>query len=234
IEWDRSYKVEDKTIRDLMEDYLDYQPWGDLGIDLGLGMQIDREATDREYMFLPEYIHFGFEKATMQRDSTVVPFISRSSVAYQPPQQEYTTNIPPVTIFVILFFVVGLITHRNLKYGKRSKWVDYILFSLVGFVGWWVAFLWLGTEHLSKWNLNILWALPFHIPLIFFAYKEKYVWFFRHYFKYLALWYSLILLAWPFIPQPIHSSLVPLILILVLRCFYLNYHIKQTHKPKAA
>ncbi|MEO1255538.1 MAG: DUF4105 domain-containing protein, partial [Bacteroidota bacterium] len=53
IAYDLTYKVEGKTIRDLMNDYLGQQAWGDLGIDIGLGLQVDREATAEEYMFLP-------------------------------------------------------------------------------------------------------------------------------------------------------------------------------------
>jgi len=231
ITYDLSYKVEGKTVRNLMDDYLDYQPWGDLGIDLGLGMQIDQEASAEMYMFLPDYIYKGFANGTMDRDSTKVPLVLVSEVAYQAPVKTYTNRLlTPVNAFIILFFVVGLLTHRNLKYGKRTKWIDYLLFTVVGFVGWWVVFLWLGTEHLSKWNLNIMWAIPIHFPLIFFLGKEKYRIFFRYYFKFLAYWYCLILLLWPFLPQPLHASLVPLVLTLVLRSFYLSYDLRKSPK----
>ena len=228
ITFDLSYKVEEKTIRDLMQDYLDYQPWGDLGIDLGLGTQIDQEATAKEYMFLPDYIHYAFENATITRDGEEVPFVKRSELAYQPREEEFKNRLlTPLNTFIILFFVVGLITHRNLKFGKRTVWVDKVLFSLAGFVGWWVVFLWFGTEHLSKGNLNVLWAFPLHLPLVFFSAKEKYRQFFRYYFKFFAYWYSLLLVLWALLPQPLHPSLVPFVLILVLRCFYLSYALRK-------
>ena len=72
VTFDLEYKKEEKTIRNLMDDYLDYQPWGDLGIDLGLGQQIDQEAPAYDYMFLPDYIHLAFEKAVIENDSTEV------------------------------------------------------------------------------------------------------------------------------------------------------------------
>lgn len=227
IKFDLSYKQEDKTIRDLMQDYLDYQPWGDLGIDLGLGMQIDQEATAREYMFLPDYIHFAFANATIEREGEEVPLVKKSVLAFDPNDEEFSNRLlTPLNTFIILFFVVGLITHRNLKFGKRTAWIDKVLFTLAGFAGWWVVFLWLGTEHLSKWNLNILWAFPLHLPLIFFSAKEKYRRFFKNYFKFFAYWYSLLLLAWALLPQPLHPSLVPFVLTLVLRCFYLSYELR--------
>lgn len=228
ITFDLSYQEEGKSVRDLMDDYLDYQPWGDLGIDLGLGMQIDEEADAEIYMFLPDYIFKGFAGATIQRDSVAVPLVARSMVAYEPEEETYTNRLlTPVNTFIILFFIVGLITHRNLKSGKRTKWVDFFLFAIVGFAGWWVSFLWLGTEHLSKSNLNILWAIPIHLPLVFFSAREKYRRFFKYYFKFMAYWYCLLLLLWPFIPQPLHASLVPLVLTLILRSFYLSYDLRK-------
>ncbi|WP_420576711.1 DUF4105 domain-containing protein [Ekhidna sp.] len=230
INFDFSYKEEGKTIRDLMDDYLDYQPWGDLAIDLGLGMQIDREATAYEYMFLPDYIHMAFSGATISRDSATVPLVKKSETTFMPTDVENSNGLfTPFNTFVILFFVVGLITHRNLKSGKRTKWIDALLFSVVGFAGWWVVFLWFGTEHLSQRNLNILWAIPFHLPLIFFVGKERFRDFFRKYFKVLAYWYCGVLLVWAILPQPLHQALVPLVLTMVLRSFYIGYDLR---KPK--
>ncbi|MEM9896749.1 MAG: DUF4105 domain-containing protein, partial [Bacteroidota bacterium] len=65
ITFDLSYKEDGKTIRDLMDDYLGQQYWGDLGIDIGLGQQVDKEATAYEYMFLPPYIFKGLAGATL-------------------------------------------------------------------------------------------------------------------------------------------------------------------------
>lgn len=228
VQYDLSYKEEGKTIRDLMEDYLDYQPWGDLGIDIGLGMQVDREAEALEYMFLPEYIYEGFDEAKISRDSVVVPFVLRSEVTFMPEDSnEENRLLTPFNTFVLVFFIVGLITHRNMKYGKRTKWIDALLFSIVGFAGWWVVFLWVGTEHLSQGNLNILWAIPFHLPLAFFISKERYRKFFRRYFKVTAYWYCGVLLIWAIIPQPLHQSLVPLVLTMVLRSFYISYDLRN-------
>ncbi|MEQ9466980.1 MAG: DUF4105 domain-containing protein [Ekhidna sp.] len=232
IAFDLSYKKEGKTIRDLMEDYLDYQPWGDLAIDIGLGMQVDREAEGKEYMFLPEYIFKAFSGATIDWDSTKVPLVSKEVIVFAPSEEVHSnTLMTPLNTFILVFFIAGLITHRNMKYGKRTGWIDSLLFSLVGFAGWWVVFLWFGTEHLSQNNLNILWALPFHLPLVFFVKKEKYRIFFSRYFKVMAYWYCLLLIVWAMLPQPLHQSLVPLVLTLVLRSFYNSYYLKSKKAP---
>lgn len=228
LSFDTSYKVEGKTIRDLMDDYLDYQPWGEFGINLGLGQQIDQEAPAYDYMFLPDYIFKSFEGATIKRDSVEIPLVSRAEMIFSPVEEEMKNGImTPLAVFTILFFVIGFITNKNFKTGKRSNWIDVVLFSFVGFIGWWVAFLWLGTEHLSKWNLNILWAIPFHLPIAFFISKEKFRTLMKVYFKVIAYWYCLLLIVWAFLPQPLGMPLVPLVLAMVLRAFYIGYDFRK-------
>ncbi len=228
ITFDLSYKVKDKTIRDLMDDYLDYQPWGEFGINLGLGQQIDREAPAYDYMFLPEYIFKSFEGGTIRRDTAEVPLVLRSELIFTPEEEEMQNGLlTPLAVFTILFFIVGFITNKNFKTGKRSNWVDVVLFSFVGFIGWWVAFLWVGTEHLSKGNLNILWAIPFHLPIAFFIAKARLRVFMKTYFKIVAYWYCLLLIVWAFLPQPLGMPLVPLVLAMVLRSFYIGYDFRK-------
>lgn len=231
IAFDLSYKEEEKTIRDLMDDYLDLQPWGEFGINLGLGTQIDKEATAEEYMFLPEYVFLSFEGAMIDRDSVVVPLVSRTNNVFTPRDEAAVTGfLTPLNVFIILFFVVGLITNRNFKTGKRAKWIDTLLFSIVGFAGCWVAFLWFGTEHLSKWNLNILWAVPFHLPIAFFINKEQFRGFMKYYFKIVAIGYCLLLVMWPLLLQPLGMALVPLVLAMILRAFYISYDLGKMKK----
>lgn len=228
ITFDLSYKEDEKTIRDLMDDYLDLQPWGEFAINLGLGTQIDNEATAEEYMFLPDYVFVAFEKAVIDRDSVNAPLVSKMVNAFVP-KKEDTKNgfFTPLNTFIILFFVVGFVTNRNFKTGKRTKWIDVLLFSVVGFAGCWVAFLWFGTEHLSKWNLNILWAIPFHLPIAFLISKVRFKRFVRSYFKVVAIGYCLLLVVWPLLPQPLGMSLVPLVLAMILRAFYISYDLRK-------
>lgn len=228
IQFDLSYKEDGKSFRSLMDDYLKQQAWGDFGIDIGLGLQVDVEATAAQYMFLPPYIHKAFAGATIVRDGEQLPLVEKEVQAHIPKEESsLSVWITPFNFFVILFFIAGLITHRNLKSGKHTKWIDYVLFGFAGFVGWWVVYLWFGTEHMSKNNLNILWAIPVHFPLVFFLAKEKLHRFFRMYFKFFAFWYAGLLIVWALLPQPLHQSLVPFVLTLVLRGFFISYSLRK-------
>lgn len=228
VTFDTSYVVSGKTTRDLMDDYLDQQYWGKFGINLGLGMQIDQETPGLIYMFLPDYIFESFGKSSIRNDSTLLPLISRTAIVNTvKPEEVAKPLLTPQNVFIILFFVIGFITNRNFKTGKRTKWVDTFLFSLAGFVGLWVAFLWLGTEHLSKNNLNILWAIPFHLPIAFFISRPKFRRFMKSYFKIVAIWYCVLLVVWAILPQPLGMPLVPLVLAMVLRGFYISYDLRK-------
>ncbi len=234
IEFDYFYK-EDKTIRDLMNDYLGYQPWGDFIIDLGLGLQIDREATGSEYMFLPDYIFHAFSKSTVVRDSVQVPLVRETIILYEPESSNERVGLfTPLNTFIFLFFVIGLITNRNFKTQKRSHWLDVVIFTVIGIFGWWFTFLWFGTEHLSKYNWNLLWAIPFHIPLVYFLKKESWKPLLSRVYRFLAVLHCLTLVFWVIIPQPLHFSLIPLLLILILRSFYISYDLGRYQPVRSA
>ena len=79
LNFNGSYVTTSYTIRDLTDIYLVQQPWGDLGIDICLGLPMDKKLTPFEYMFLPDYIESGFEHATINGK----PIVKEKIVAYE-------------------------------------------------------------------------------------------------------------------------------------------------------
>ncbi|MGZ5222406.1 MAG: Lnb N-terminal periplasmic domain-containing protein, partial [Chitinophagaceae bacterium] len=61
--------AETPSFRNLLHTYLDrgQQPWSKLGIDILLGSRLDRKVTNREAMFLPDYLLKGFDSARVNR-----------------------------------------------------------------------------------------------------------------------------------------------------------------------
>lgn len=229
ITFNADYVEDGKTIRDLMDDYLGDQPWGDWIIDIGLGMQIDKEATPREYMFLPDYIEASLSTATLRRDSLEVPLVSETLNVYVPTAEEKQDRkfFTPFNFFVLVFFVVGFITNRDFKKEKRTKWLDPVVFTLAGLIGWWLVFLWWGTEHLSKDNLNLLWAIPLHIPFAYLLGVRKLQPFLSKYFLVVSAGYLILLVIWSALPQPLPMALIPLILTMMLRGFYIHSDLQK-------
>lgn len=232
ITFDTSYVESGKTIRDLMHDYLHEQPWGEWIIDIGLGHQIDHPATAWEYMFLPDFVTKALNGATLM-DSTSVPLVSKTLNVYEvKPEEKKPSVFTPFNCFVLFFFVVGFITNRDYKHDKRTKWIDPVVFTLAGFLGWWLVFLWLGTAHLSKDNFNLLWAIPLHIPFAYMLGMKKWQHALSKYFLYVSILYIVLLIFWSVLPQPLNQGLIPLILTMILRGLYIHHDLQKNLKVR--
>ena len=225
---DLSFKVPKKSVRDLMDDYLSDQPWGDFIIDIALAHPIDKEAPADTYLFLPDYVHLALEGGTIENDTSNLPLIKASlSIHEEKIKKSSQSTFTPFNLFVLLFFIIGFFTNRDFKNKKRTQWIDLCLFSMIGLFGWWFTFLWTATSHLSMYNWNLLWALPIHLPLIFFLNKPKWHKSLSRIYLIIAIINLLLMLFWALIPQALHIALIPLILALVLRSFYISYDLKK-------
>ncbi len=235
IIWDTAYVEKDLTIRQLMDRYLDHQYWGDFLIDLGLGVGVDKEATVEEYMFLPDYVFEAYDGATQPDSIGRKPLVLRTDITNEAKPQTYEKPwLTPLNFFILLFFAIGFLTNINFKKARRSKWIDSLLFGLAGVVGWFLLFLWFGTVHISWQNYNLLWALPTHAIAVFLINKEKYRIVVRNYFRVICGLYGLLILAWNFLPQMMHMSLIPLVLLLLLRSLYIVYDLRKPIKVPAS
>jgi cation transport ATPase len=180
---------------------------------------MDKKATPYEYMFLPDYVEAGFNHATIKSNGVDAPLVKESKVLYEsqhntPPN----TLLHPLLVFGIVFAIVAVISYRDMKRRKITQWLDVFLFTLVGFVGLLLFVLWAATDHkAAAKNLNLLWALPTHLIAIFAMLRNS-KWL-MHYFLVTAIIALVLLGTWPFLPQKLHYSLIPLVMALGLRAF---------------
>lgn len=204
------------TFRDLTDSYLirAKQYWTRLGINILLGAKMDRKATNREAMFLPDYLMKGFDSTTINGK----PLVSEKTTLFAP--FSGTTSAAPVTpmlAFCLLFALVGVCSLAKHPAAKTFlKIFDPILFFLTGALGILLVFMWVGTSHLEcQNNLNLLWAVPTHFIMAFLVGSDK-KWV-KTYFK-LTAWLSLLLLiCWIILPQALNVALIPLVGVLFLR-----------------
>jgi hypothetical protein len=222
ITYDYSFVEEDKSYRNLMDMYLGQQPWGDLGIDICLGLEIDNTSPPKGYLFLPDYVFAAFEKATINTNGELVPLVIQSANVYNSaPAPDAALWFTPIMLFSVLFLLGGLLSHRELKYGLWYKWFDVTLFSIAGIVGCLLLLLWVATDHLSQYNFNLLWAIPLHLPVAILLLKSRSSLWLKKYFLVAGVIQIALIVSWGFLPQDLHQAFIPLVLILALRSLLL-------------
>jgi len=204
------------TFRNLIHEYLDksYQYWSKLGIDILLAKPIDKNITNSEAMFLPDYLLKAFDSTTVSNRKLV----SQKKVILPPALGASKASlVPPFFLFTILFLLIAALTFFKALNGFFSVF-DFILFFVVGALGLLILFMWFGTDHQAcRSNFNILWAFPLHFIVVFFIY-QKWNWL-RYYFLTNSIVLLILLVCWKWLPQEMNNSLLPIVALLVLRSF---------------
>lgn len=201
------------TFRQLTDLYLQWQPWGDLGIDICLGLPMDKRATPYEYMFLPDYVEAGFDNATINGK----PLVKQKNMVYESLPEDFATGLfTPLTVFIVLaVFSVGL-SAWDFKRKKTSAWFDATLFGVTGAIGLLLLLLWTATDHKAAANnLSILWALPTHLVIAFALFKPR-KWL-KRYFSIVVILNLLLLITWAWLPQQLHVALIPVVIAITVR-----------------
>jgi hypothetical protein len=227
VNFDGSYVKTNYTIRELTDIYLKYQPWGDLGIDICLGLPMDKKASPYEYMFLPDYVESGFAHATIKQGNNEVPLVKERIVINEPREQSIEkTFLTPLLVFGFFFALITATSYFDFKRKRLSMIVDITLFAILGLLGILLLLLWVATDHnAAAKNLNLLWALPTHLVIAIAMLKRK-LWI-QQYFLATALASVFLLVCWPVLPQKLHYALIPFVMSIGLRAFT-QYWIRKT------
>ena len=204
------------TFRNLIHEYLNKggEYWSKLGIDLLLGSPLDKKISNKEAMFLPDYLLKGFDSTTINGNPLVAekknildftPFVIKKKI------------FTPLPVAIFLFVVIALLGFiRNEKAKTFFKIFDGFFFFLCGALGIWLFFMWFGTDHPTcKNNYNLLWALPSHF-FVAFVISKKWKWL-KYYFLANAVLLLLLSCLWEWLPQELNTALIPIIALLILR-----------------
>ncbi|MDB5223446.1 MAG: hypothetical protein JWN83_2113 [Chitinophagaceae bacterium] len=213
--------VKEKTsFRQHIFEYMDYNDklWTKLGMDLLLGNNTDAIMTNREAMFLPDYLLKGFDSGRIGNKPVVSSKITVIDLPVEKPKKNFFTN--PVFIFWLLFIAIVLL---SLSKSRRAKSLLYgfdgFLFFITGFAGVVILIMWFGTEHIvCRNNYNILWAWPTHAIAAFFINSRKKLP--AKYFTLTAIVELVVLLIWFFVPQQMNPAFIPVVLLLILRSLH--------------
>ena len=221
--------AEEKTFRNLIDEFVLPLPWADFGIDLALGAVIDRPATELEKQFLPTYMEQAFANATIVENGVSRPLVKQSRVLLEYPKEDPQQSLfNPTVIFWLLAVVFAALTLYGFKKGKLMKGLDVALFGTVGILGVVVTFLWFFTDHsATAWNWNILWAFPGHLVLVWGLVARPNANWISSYLLFVLGATVVVLLLWMFGLQSFSPALVPILLLLLLRANFLFYNRKK-------
>ena len=225
--WNDPEVVEEKTFRNLIDEYVYILPWADLGIDLALGAVIDHPASARDAQFLPDYMEQAFANATIEGDGPSRPLVRESRVILEYPVEEPSISLlNPYVVLWVFAILVGVVTFIGFKKGRLFKGLDIGLFLALGLLGLLVTFLWFFTDHsATRSNWNILWAFPGHLALAWALWKKSTPAWVSKYLLGTLILTVLALLIWVIGIQTFHPSLVSLFLVLILRSNFLYYNL---------
>ena len=216
------------TFRNLIHIYLDRggQQWSKFGIDILLGNPMDKKVTNREAMFLPDYLLMALDSSTLNGQ----PVVYEKKILLDHFESYKTkSGITPFVVFGILFIVIA-----TLSFYTRHTWslffriFDFFFFVSVGLIGVLILFMWFGTEHaMCKNNFNLLWALPTYLPVAFLLFtKTKWI---NIYFRFTFFYTVALLVAWFFLPQQFNTALLPVLGIIVIRSYFISKPIDMSY-----
>lgn len=209
------------TFRNLIHSYLHAgnQYWSKLGIDILLGAKLDRKVSNKEGMFLPDYLLKGFDSATVNNRPLVHP---AQTILDMPSPLKKKSFFTPLVVFSLLLVIILGISFSKSGWARSTINVfDFLFFFILGLAGLLLLFMWFGTDHnTTQKNYNLLWALPTHVVTAFFIHSER-SWV-RQYFK-IVFWLSIVLvLTWFFLPQQMNNALLPIVLLIIYRTWHLS------------
>lgn len=221
--------VEEKTFRNLIDEFVLPLPWADFGIDLALGAVIDRPATELEKQFLPTYMEQAFANATIVENGVSRPFVKQSRVLLEYPKEATQQSLlNPLVVFWLLAVVFAALTLYGFKKGKLLKGLDIAFFGILGILGLVVTFLWFFTDHSATlWNWNILWAFPGHLVLVWGLVARPNATWISSYLLFVMGATVVVLLLWIVGVQSFYPALIPILLLLLLRANFLFYNRKK-------
>ena len=210
------------TYRGLVHEYTAKQPWSRFGIDLLLGSEADKPISRRASMFVPFYLEEYFhsaQKADLQGRNSGLIAEELEITAQDESDWPSPTPLTPMRVFLLLFILVAALTAWGIKQGRSLWGLDLLLFFVAGVAGCIIAFMVLFSEHPAvSPNYLLLLLHPLHLIFLYHIVKRVKKLQRSVYLGANMVVILLFLAFWALIPQKFPIEIVPLALILLVRC----------------
>ena len=210
------------TYRGLVHEYTTKQPWSRFGIDLLLGSEADKPISRRASMFVPFYLEEYFhtaQKADLQGRNSGLIAEELEITAQDESDWASPTPLTPMRVFLLLFILVAALTAWGIKQGRSLWGLDLLVFAIAGIAGCIIAFMVLFSEHPAvSPNYLLLLLHPLHLIFLYHIVKRVKKLQRSVYLGVNMVVILLFLAFWALIPQKFPIEIVPLALILLVRC----------------
>ena len=156
----------DRSFRSYIRPYLKNQPELDLAINLAMGIPVDQPASTRQLSFLPIEFQILIENASKINGEQLV---ARTDTLFgQPSSPKPRESISLPTVIGWGIFVFGLLLSVKDFHTPKRRIFDSVLFGTISLIGLLITFFWFISLHeITRPNLHIMWALPFHIIALY-------------------------------------------------------------------
>ncbi|MEZ4924426.1 MAG: DUF4105 domain-containing protein [Crocinitomicaceae bacterium] len=144
-----------RTYRQMINSYLDRPSWTRFGLNLVLGVEMDRKISYEESLFLPA----DLENAVENKDGLVLEHhvLNDPKPLEKPSWLRYLYS--PFAIFSFLVILSSF---------WKPMWWRFTIYFIIGVMGVFISYLWMTTLHPEiQNNLNVFWCNP--LFLLFFA-----------------------------------------------------------------
>ena len=230
LDFQEDHIKDELTFRQLIQQNLEANSWGSMGIDIALGAVIDRKAKPIEYQFLPEYVFQGAANAIVNRDGQNKSLVKLTKVLYKdtPTPSQSNFLLSPLFILGLLGLLIIFITIRDVKNNARSRYLDLTIFSVTGIIGVLLVLLWFATDHSATANnYNLLWAFPISLLFVMAIAKVDVSLSIKRYLMLLLVLLSLLCIHWITGVQVFAIALVPVLIALAIRYVYLIHYLSK-------
>jgi hypothetical protein len=218
---------ENQSFRQLMNKEIPWNTWGSFGINLALGSKLDKVATAKQYMYLPDYVYRGFKNATVKRGAVSENLIKEDRYILKFEELIIKPSIfNPFIVFTLILILGLFITYKDVKRKQRTRWFDFLLFFSTGIIGLVIVFLWFFTNHsTTPTNFNFLWAFAPNIFVSFYIIKSNPKLWVKTYIKALIVLLLIIPIVWIVKIQLLPFAILPFILLLGIRFLFLTQNL---------
>lgn len=213
ITWDSSlYHSGPRTMRQLLQPYMEDRVWAWFGMQLVLGVPTDRQATLEGYMFLPDHLRTIFLNSrtpsgkALSMEESQIP-----EGGFQQPKLQSGFLTSPFFVLSMVA-ILGLFSMGN---ARIARVFDTVFSLVLGLLGLLFALLWFATDHSpTVQNMNLLWALPTHLLVFWRSRKTSWV---DVYFIGTGILAALFLVFYKWLPQGVPTAILPIVALVLIK-----------------